>query len=101
MLDLWDMAQSANFTKKELEAFRVGTASQPWGLAASLPVDFLITWGRSSSLVPADQRFHGNILSPCPLCPSPALVGNPCGTKLASGEQCGFRASAQFWVHWA
>lgn len=94
MLDLWDMAQSANFTEKELEAFRVGTASRPWGVAASLPADFLIMWGRPSSLVLADQRFHGNVLSPCRLRPSAALVGGPCGAKLASSEQSGFRASA-------
>lgn len=77
MLDLWDMAQSANFTEKELEAFRVG--------AASLPADSLRTWGRSSSLVLADQRFTGTF-SPCRLCPSAAPGGGPCGTKLASSE---------------
>ena len=35
VLDLWDMAKSANFTEKELESFRVRVAPQPRGVAAS------------------------------------------------------------------
>jgi hypothetical protein len=31
VIDLWDLAQSANFTEKELESFRV---SEPQGSAA-------------------------------------------------------------------
>lgn len=30
VLDLWDMAKSANFTEKELESFRVRVAASPW-----------------------------------------------------------------------
>lgn len=64
MIDLWDLARSANFTEKELESFRVRRQTSALGSV-----------GKDSP-------------APCPLCPS-ALAGGPCGTATCtspSGE---------------
>lgn len=69
MLDLWDMAKSANFTEKELESFRVRVAPQLRGVAVSL-VDVLMTPEGPPPPTPPDRGAQHRLRSP-PTAPSP------------------------------
>lgn len=71
MIDLWDMAKSANFTEKELESFRVSKV--PGDAGSRFPVAPFKLWAGVARLFPAPgltqaRAFAGffSLLSPRP-----------------------------------
>lgn len=105
MIDLWDMAKSANFTEKELESFRVSKVPGDVG-SRYLAAPFKL-WAGVARLFPAAgltqaRVFTGffSLLSPaCLTVLAGSRVGPLCSRPHSAGLQ-GMEGPAQLWVRW-
>lgn len=93
MIDLWDMAKSANFTEKELESFRVRTA--PGDAGARRPGAPSQPGAGVAGLLPAVRSTDGVLTGSAPCCCPGSLrrAGRwPCETAtLASVDSAGLQ----------
>ena len=105
VIDLWDMAKSANFTEKELESFRVSKV--PGDAGSRFPVAPFKLWAGVARLFPAPgltqaRAFAGffSLLSPASLTVlAGSHAGPPCSRLHGAGLQR-MEGPAQLWVRW-